>query len=104
MDNLDKPSETSNTTEIDFSKADAVHDSSEFGCSAGYKVYEINGHYYYDDGTELSKNDDGTWSEIVPGLGEVDNITKEEIDESTQRVVDGFESGDWKKYIGKYGN
>lgn len=104
LDNLDKPSETSNTTEIDFSKADAVHDSGEFGCNAGYKVYEIDGHYYLKDGSELAKDADGNWAVLVPNLGVADNITKEEIDESTQKVVDGFESGDWKKYIGKYGN
>lgn len=104
LDNLDKPSETPSNTKIDFSKADAVHDSSEFGGNAGGKVYEINGHYYLEDGLELAKDADGNWAVLVPDLGEVDNITKEEIDESTQRVVDGFESGDWKKYIGKYGN
>ena len=104
LDNLDKPSETTSNTEIDFSKADAVHDSGEFGCNAGYKVYEINGHYYLKDGSELAKDADGNWAVLVPDLGVADNITKEEIDESTQRVVDGFESGDWKKYIGKYGN
>ncbi len=103
LDNLDKPSETPSNTKIDFSKADAVHDSSEFGGNAGYKVYEINGHYYYDDGTELSKNDDGTWSEIVPGLGVADSITKEEIDESTQKVVDAIESGKYDDLIKKYG-
>lgn len=103
LDNLDKPSEnTSNTTEIDFSKADAVHDSSEFGGNAGYKVYEINGHYYYDDGTELSKNDDGTWSEIVPGLGVADSITKEEIDESTKRVEESMKSGELDDIIMKH--
>lgn len=105
LDNLDKPSEnTSNTAEIDFSKADAVHDSSEFGGNAGYKVYEIDGHYYLKDGSELAKDADGNWAVLVPDLGVADSITKEEIDASTQKVVDGFESGDWKQYIGKYGN
>ena len=101
-DNLDKPSENTNTTEIDFSKADAVHDGSEFGLTT--EVYEIDGKYYIKNGYEVAKDEDGNWGVIVPGLGVADNITKEEIDESTQKVVDGFESGDWKKYIGKYGN
>ena len=104
LDNLDKPSETPSNTKIDFSKADAVHDSSEFGGNAGGKVYEINGHYYLEDGLELAKDADGNWAVLVPDLGVADSITKEEIDESTQKVVDGFESGDWKKYIGKYDN
>ena len=104
LDNLDKPSETPSNTKIDFSKADAVHDSSEFGGNAGGKVYEINGHYYLEDGLELAKDADGNWAVLVPDLGVADSITKEEIDASTQKVVDGFESGDWKKYIGKYGN
>mgnify|MGYP001274191682 CR=1 FL=1 len=104
LDDLDKPSETPSNTKIDFSKADAVHDSSEFGGIAGEKVYEINGHYYLEDGLELAKDADGNWAILVPDMGVADNITKEEIDESTQKVVDGFESGDWKKYIGKYGN
>ena len=102
LDNLDKPSETTSTTEIDLSKADAVHDSGEFGASAGYKVYEINGHYYYDDGTELSKNDDGTWSEIVPGLGVADSITKEEIDKDTQDIVDSMKNGELDDIIMKH--
>ena len=104
LDDLDKPSETPSNTEIDFSKADAVHDSGEFGCDAGYKVYEINGHYYLKDGLELAKDEDGNWAVLVPGLGVADNITKEEIDESTQKAKDYLDSGDWKKYIGKYGN
>lgn len=104
LDNLDKPSETPSNTEIDLSKADAVHDGSEFGCIAGIKVYEINGHYYFEDGHEIAKNEDGSWSMIVPDLGVADNITKEEIDESTQKAKDYLDSGDWKKYIGKYGN
>ena len=103
LDNLDKPSETpSNTTEIDFSKADAVHDGSEFGLTT--EVYEINGKYYIKNGYEVAKDEDGNWGVIVPGLGEADNITKEEIDESTQKAEDYLDSGDWKKYIGKYGN
>lgn len=96
LDNLDKPSETPSNTKIDFSKADAVHDSGEFGCDAGYKVYEINGHYYFEDGLELAKDADGNWGVIVPDMGEVDNITKEEIDESTQKAVDYLESEGWK--------
>lgn len=93
LDNLDKPSETSNTTEIDFSKADAVHDSGEFGCNAGYKVYEINGHYYIKDGSELVKDADGNWAVLVPDLGVADSITKEEIDESSKRVEESMNSG-----------
>lgn len=93
LDNLDKPSETSNTTEIDLSKADAVHDSGEFGCNAGYKVYEINGHYYLKDGSELVKDADGNWAVLVPDLGVADSITKEEIDESTKRVEESMNSG-----------
>lgn len=104
LDNLDKPSETPSNTEIDFSKADAVHDSGEFGCNAGYKVYEIDGHYYFKDGSELVKDADGNWAVLVPDLGIADSITKEEIDESTQKAKDYLDSGDWKKYIGKYGN
>lgn len=104
LDNLDKPSETTNTTEIDLSKADAVHDGSEFGGSAGVKVYEINGHYYVEDGYELAKDEDGGWSKIVPDLGVADSITKEEIDESTQKVVDAIESGKYDDLLKKYGN
>lgn len=104
LDNLDKPSEAPSNTEIDFSKADAVHDSGEFGCNAGYKVYEIDGHYYLKDGSELAKDADGNWAVLVPDLGVADSITKEEIDESTQKAKDYLDSGDWKKYIGKYGN
>lgn len=99
LDNLDKPSETSNTTEIDFSKADAVHDSGEFGCNAGYKVYEINGHYYLKDGSELVKDADGNWAVLVPDLGVADSITKEEIDESTQKVVDAFNDSEYNNYV-----
>lgn len=94
LDNLDKPSETSNTTEIDLSKADAVHDGSEFGLTT--EVYEIDGKYYIKNGLEISKNEDGSWSAIVPGLGVADSITKEEIDESTQKAVDYLESEGWK--------
>lgn len=104
LDDLDKPSETPSNTKIDFSKADAVHDSSEFGGNAGGKVYEINGHYYLKDGLELAKDADGNWAVLVPDMGVADSITKEEIDESTQKAKDYLESGDWKKYIGKYGN
>lgn len=104
LDDLDKPSETPSNTKIDFSKADAVHDSGEFGCDAGYKVYEINGHYYFEDGLELAKDADGNWAILVPDMGVADSITKEEIDESTQKAKDYLDSGDWKKYIGKYGN
>lgn len=96
LDNLDKPSETPSNTEIDLSKADAVHDSGEFGCNAGYKVYEINGHYYLKDGSELAKDADGNWAVLVPDLGVADSITKEEIDESTQKAVDYLESEGWK--------
>ncbi|WP_294724154.1 hypothetical protein [uncultured Gemmiger sp.] len=96
LDNLDKPSETPSNTEIDFSKADAVHDGSEFGGTAGEKVYEINGHYYLEDGYEIAKNEDGSWSRIIPDMGVADSITKEEIDESTQKAVDYLESEGWK--------
>ena len=103
LDDLDKPSEnTSNTTEIDFSKADAVHDSGEFGGDAGYKVYEINGHYYLEDGLELAKDADGNWAVLVPDMGVADSITKEEIDESTQKVVDAIESGEYEDILNKY--
>ncbi|MDD6523213.1 MAG: hypothetical protein PUF25_02470 [Gemmiger formicilis] len=107
LDNLDKPSETPSNTEIDFSKADAVHDSSEFGGNAGGKVYEINGHYYLEDGLELAKDADGNWAVLVPDLGVADSITKEEIDESTQKVVDAFNDPEYIKYaqelVEKYG-
>ena len=96
LDNLDKPSETPSNTEIDFSKADAVHDSSEFGCIAGEKVYEINGHYYLEDGLELAKDADGNWAVLVPDMGVADSITKEEIDESTQKAKDYLDSEGWK--------
>lgn len=99
LDNLDKPSETPSNTKIDFSKADAVHDSSEFGGNAGYKVYEIDGHYYLKDGSELAKDADGNWAVLVPDLGEVDNITKEEIDESTQKVVDAINDQEYNNYV-----
>lgn len=103
LDNLDKPSEIpSNTTEIDFSKADAVHDGSEFGCVAGTKVYEINGHYYFENGYEISKNEDGSWSMIVPDLDEVDSITKEEIDQSTKQLENYYESGQALKDLDAY--
>ena len=107
LDNLDKPSETPSNTEIDLSKADAVHDSSEFGGNAGGKVYEINGHYYLEDGLELAKDADGNWAVLVPDLGVADSITKEEIDESTQKVVDAFNDPEYIKYaqelVEKYG-
>lgn len=96
LDDLDKPSETPSNTEIDFSKADAVHDSSEFGGIAGYKVYEINGHYYIEDGSELAKDADGNWAVLVPDMGVADSITKEEIDESTKKAKDYLESEGWK--------
>ena len=102
LDNLDKPSENTSNTKIDFSKADAVHDSSEFGCNAGYKVYEIDGHYYFKDGSELVKDADGNWAVLVPDLGVADSITKEEIDESTQRVVDGFKNNEYADILDKY--
>lgn len=102
LDNLDKPSETPSNTEIDFSKADAVHDGSEFGLTT--EVYEIDGKYYIKNGYEVAKDEDGNWGVIVPGLGEVDNITKEEIDESTQKVVDAIESGKYDDLLKKYGN
>ena len=104
LDDLDKPSETPSNTKIDFSKADAVHDSSEFGGNAGGKVYEINGHYYLKDGLELAKDADGNWAVLVPDMGVADSITKEEIDESTQKVVDAIESGKYDDLIKKYGN
>lgn len=94
LDNLDKPSETTSNTEIDLSKADAVHDGSEFGLTT--EVYEIDGKYYIKNGLEISKNEDGSWSAIVPDLGVADSITKEEIDESTQKAVDYLESEGWK--------
>lgn len=97
LDNLDKPSETPSNTEIDFSKADAVHDGSEFGLTT--EVYEIDGKYYIKNGLEISKNEDGSWSAIVPGLGEADNITKEEIDESTQKVVDAINDQEYNNYV-----
>ena len=98
LDNLDKPSEnTSNTTEIDFSKADAVHDGSEFGLTT--EVYEIDGKYYIKNGLEISKNEDGSWSAIVPDLGVADSITKEEIDASTQKVVDAFNDQEYNNYV-----
>ena len=103
LDDLDKPSETPSNTEIDFSKADAVHDCSEFGGVAGVKVYEINGHYYLEDGLELAKDADGNWAVLVPDMGVADSITKEEIDESTQKVVDAIESGKYDDLIKKYG-
>ena len=103
LDDLDKPSETPSNTEIDFSKADAVHDGSEFGGVAGVKVYEINGHYYLKDGLELAKDADGNWAVLVPDMGVADSITKEEIDESTQKVVDAIESGKYDDLIKKYG-
>lgn len=107
LDNLDKPSEAPSNTKIDFSKADAVHDSSEFGGNAGGKVYEINGHYYLEDGLELAKDADGNWAVLVPDLGVADSITKEEIDESTQKVVDAFNDPEYIKYaqelVEKYG-
>lgn len=102
LDDLDKPSETPSNTEIDFSKADAVHDGSEFGCTAGIKVYEINGHYYFENGYEIAKNEDGSWSMIVPGLGEADNITKEEIDESSKQLENYYESGQALKDLDAY--
>ena len=102
LDNLDKPSETTNTTEIDLSKADAVHDSGEFGCNAGYKVYEIDGHYYLKDGSELAKDADGNWAVLVPDLGVADSITKEEIDESTKRVEESMKSGELDDIIMKH--
>ena len=102
LDDLDKPSETPSNTEIDFSKADAVHDGSEFGCIAGVKVYEINGHYYLENGYEIAKNEDGSWSAIVPDLGVADSITKEEIDESTQKAKDYLESGQALKDLDAY--
>ena len=89
---------------VDFSNADAVHDNSEFGGVAGYNVYEVDGHYYFDDGEELVQNEDGSWSVLVPWLGVADSITKEEIDESTQKVVDAIESGKYDDLIKKYGN
>ena len=102
LDNLDKPSETPSNTKIDFSKADAVHDGREFGLTT--EVYEIDGKYYIKNGLEISKNEDGSWSAIVPDLGVADNITKEEIDESTQKVVDAIESGKYDDLLKKYGN
>ena len=102
LDNLDKPSETPSNTKIDFSKADAVHDSSEFGGNAGGKVYEINGHYYLEDGLELAKDADGNWAVLVPDLGVADSITKEEIDASTQKAVDYLESGQALKDLDAY--
>lgn len=102
LDDLDKPSETPSNTEIDFSKADAVHDSSEFGCIAGEKVYEINGHYYLEDGLELAKDADGNWAVLVPDMGVADSITKEEIDESTQKAKDYLESGQALKDLDAY--
>ena len=105
LDNLDKPSETPSNTKIDFSKADAVHDGSEFGLTT--EVYEIDGKYYIKNGLEISKNEDGSWSAIVPDLGVADSITKEEIDESTQKVVDAFNDPEYIKYaqelVEKYG-
>lgn len=100
LDNLDKPSETPSNTEIDFSKADAVHDGSEFGLTT--EVYEIDGKYYIKNGYEVAKDEDGNWGVIVPGLGEVDNITKEEIDESTQKVVDGLKNNEYADILDKY--
>lgn len=102
LDNLDKPSETPSNTEIDFSKADAVHDGSGFGGTAGEKVYEINGHYYLEDGYEIAKNEDGSWSRIIPDMGEVDNITKEEIDESSKQLENYYESGQALKDLDAY--
>lgn len=97
LDNLDKPSETPSKSEIDFSKADAVHDGSEFGLTT--EVYEIDGKYYIKNGLEISKNEDGSWSAIVPDLGVADSITKEEIDESTQKVVDAFNDQEYNNYV-----
>ena len=102
LDNLDKPSETPSNTEIDLSKADAVHDSSEFGGNAGGKVYEINGHYYLEDGLELAKDADGNWAVLVPDLGVADSITKEEIDASTQKLENYYESGQALKDLDAY--
>ena len=100
LDNLDKPSETPSNTKIDFSKADAVHDGSEFGLTT--EVYEIDGKYYIKNGYEVAKDEDGSWGVIVPGLGVADNITKEEIDESTQKVVDGFKNNEYADILDKY--
>ena len=80
-----------------------MHDGSEFGGVAGVKVYEINGHYYLKDGLELAKDADGNWAVLVPDMGVADSITKEEIDESTQKVVDAIESGKYDDLIKKYG-
>ena len=102
LDDLDKPSETPSNTEIDLSKADAVHDSSEFGGNAGGKVYEINGHYYLEDGLELAKDADGNWAVLVPDLGVADSITKEEIDASTQKLENYYESGQALKDLDAY--
>lgn len=102
LDDLDKPSETPSNTKIDFSKADAVHDSGEFGCDTGYKVYEINGHYYFKDGSELVKDADGNWAVLVPDLGVADSITKEEIDESSKQLENYYESGQALKDLDAY--
>ena len=85
--------ETVSETGIDFSKADAVHDSGEFGGNAGHKVYEIDGHYYLKDGSELAKDENGNWCVLAPELGVADSITKEEIDASTKKAEDYLESG-----------
>lgn len=97
LDDLDKPSETPSNTEIDFSKADAVHDGSEFGLTT--EVYEIDGKYYIKNGYEVAKDEDGNWGVIVPDLGVADNITKEEIDESTQKVADAFNDSEYNNYV-----
>lgn len=108
LDNLDKPSETTSNTGF----GPGAHVKLEGATKTTYpgtdvEALEKDGVYYtvFSDGTTDGSyyviDNEGNLSVELPWMGE---LQQQPDDDATDKVVDGFESGDWKQYIGKYGN
>lgn len=108
LDNLDKPSETPSNTGF----GPGAHVKLEGATKTTYpgtdvEALEKDGVYYtvFSDGTTDGSyyviDNEGNLSVELPWMGE---LQQQPDDDATDKVVDGFESGDWKQYIGKYGN
>ena len=108
LDNLDKPSETPENTGF----GPGAHVKLEGATKTTYpgtdvEALEKDGVYYtvFSDGTTDGSyyviDNEGNLSVEIPWMGE---LQQQPDDDATDKVKEGFESGDWKKYIGKYGN
>lgn len=108
LDNLDKPSETPSNTGF----GPGAHVKLEGATKTTYpgtdvEALEKDGVYYtvFSDGTTDGSyyviDNEGNLSVELPWMGELQELSGED---KTQVAKDYLDSGDWKQYIGKYGN